>query len=66
MTKVEDIAKAVSSLGPSELAKFRAWFDAFDGERFDERTARDAEVGKLDRVVEQTLADFNSGRAHEP
>jgi hypothetical protein len=65
MTKVEDIAKAVSSLAPRELAKFRAWFDAFDGERFDERIARDAEAGKLNRLAEQALADFSSGRAHE-
>ena len=62
MTKVEDIAKAVSSLAPRELAKFRAWFDAFDGERFDQRIARDAEAGKLDRLAEEALADLKAGR----
>jgi hypothetical protein len=65
MTKVEDIAKAVSSLAPRELAKFRAWFDAFDGERFDERIARDAEAGKLDRLAEQALVDLKAGRARD-
>lgn len=30
MSTVEEIRKAVANLPPSELAAFRAWFDAFD------------------------------------
>jgi hypothetical protein len=32
MTTAEDIEKAVEQLAPRELARFRAWFEAFDGE----------------------------------
>jgi hypothetical protein len=30
MTTAEDIEKAVEQLAPHELARFRAWFEAFD------------------------------------
>ena len=33
--------------------------------RFDEKIERDAKVGKLDRLAEQALADFRTGRARE-
>jgi hypothetical protein len=65
MTKLEDIEKAVTKLAPAELAKFRAWFDAFDAARFDERLERDAESGKLDQLADKARADFRAGRARE-
>ncbi len=65
MSNVEDIEKAVENLAPGELAKFRAWFDEFDGARFDERIERDAGDGKLDRLAEQALAAHRDGRTRE-
>jgi hypothetical protein len=65
MGKIEDIEKAVSKLSPDELARFRAWFEAFDANCFDEKIEHDAKAGKLDRLAEQALADFRAGRAHE-
>ena len=62
MTKVEDIEKAISALAPKELAKFRAWFAAFEARRFDARIERDARSGKLDGLAEQALKDFKAGR----
>jgi hypothetical protein len=61
----DDLEKAVSKLPPDQLAKFRAWFEAFDGARFDEKIERDAKTGKLDRLAEQALADFQKGRTRE-
>ena len=55
-----DLEKAVATLAPDQLAKFRDWFDAFDAARFDAKIERDAATGKLDR-----LADFRKGRARE-
>jgi hypothetical protein len=63
MTKVEDIEKAVSALAPEELTRFRAWFEAFDAERFDAKIERDAAAGRLDHVADEALADLRSGRA---
>jgi hypothetical protein len=42
MRTVEDIEKAVAELPAAELDKFRAWFEAFDADRFDAKLERDA------------------------
>jgi hypothetical protein len=65
MTSIEDIEKAVADLPPQELAAFRAWFEAFDATRFDEKIERDAASGKFDRLADQAVADYRTGRARE-
>ena len=65
MTTVEDIEKAIQKLGAREFDRLRAWFDDYQAARFDEKIERDAEAGKLDRYVEQAVADFRKGRARE-
>ena len=65
MTKLDDTKNAVAGLAPDELARFREWFEAFDGARFDEKIERDALSGKLDRTAEQAVADFRKGHARE-
>jgi hypothetical protein len=65
MTTIVGIEKAVEKLTVDELAKFRAWFEAFDAARFDEKIERDAKSGKLDRLAEEAMADFRAGRARE-
>ncbi len=62
---VQDIEKAVAQLPPEELAAFRAWFEAFDAARFDEKIARDAASGRLDRLADEALADHRRGRSRE-
>jgi hypothetical protein len=56
MTAPEDIAKAVEQFAPRELARFRAWFEAFGAEQFDAAIERDAHAGKLDALAEEALA----------
>jgi hypothetical protein len=65
MSTVEDIEKAVAELPPDQLARFRAWFEAFDAPRFDEKIERDAKAGKFDQLAEQAIADYHAGRARE-
>jgi hypothetical protein len=65
MTTAEDIEKAVERLAPDELARFRAWFEAFDAERFDAALERDARAGKLDALAEEALAEHRAGRSRE-
>lgn len=59
---VEDLEKAVSKLPPDQLAKFRAWFEAFDAARFDGKIERDARSGKLDGFAEEALGDHKRGQ----
>ncbi|MGH7552015.1 MAG: hypothetical protein ACREMQ_03200 [Longimicrobiales bacterium] len=65
MSKIEDIEKAVERLSPEELAKFREWFEEFEERRFDERIARDAKAGKLDRLMAEARANHEAGRREE-
>lgn len=65
MTTLEEIEKAVSDLPIDQLAKFRAWFEEYEAARFDQKIERDATSGRLDRLAEQALADFRTGRARE-
>ena len=65
MTTAEDIEKAVEQLAPRELARFRAWFEAFDAEQFDAAIERDAQAGKLDALAEEALAAHRAGRSRE-
>jgi hypothetical protein len=62
---IEDIEKAVAKLSPEELAKFRAWFDEFEAERFDSKIERDVGTGRLDRLADEALAEHWAGRSRE-
>jgi hypothetical protein len=65
MKTVEEIEKAVEELPPDKLAKFRAWFEGFDAALFDRKIAQDAKSGKLDRLVDEAIADHKKGRSRE-
>jgi predicted transcriptional regulator len=62
MTTAEDIERAVAKLAPRELARFRAWFEAFDAEQFDAAIERDALAGKLDAPADDAFAVHPAGR----
>ncbi len=66
MTTLEDIEKAVTELPTDQFAKFRAWFEAFEGARFDQRIERDAPAGRLDRLAEQPGVRANCETFRKP
>ena len=59
----EDIEQAIEQLAPRELARFRAWFEAFDADRFDETIESDAHAGKLDAFAEEAVAAYRAGKS---
>ncbi len=65
MGKLEEIIIAVAELTSEEMAKFRRWFDEFDGELFDQRIERDAKAGKLDRLSQEAVEFHRNGTAGE-
>ena len=65
MPTLETAEQIVSQLNPAELAKFRHWFDTFDGQVWDDQIDADAEAGKLDALANEALAEFNAGKATE-
>ena len=65
MTTAEDIEKAVEQLPPLELARFRAWFEAFDADQFDAAIERDANAGKLNVFAEEAVAAHRAGKSRD-
>ena len=59
---VEELEKAVANLPPDKLAKFRAWFEEFAADAWDQKIEEDAENGKLDKLFQGSLDDLRDGR----
>jgi hypothetical protein len=62
---VEELEKAIAGLPADQLARLRAWFDDFMADEWDRQMARDAESGKLDKLVATSEEDFRAGRFRE-
>jgi hypothetical protein len=65
MRTTEDIQGAVEQLSPNELARFRAWFEVFDADRFDAAIERDAHDGKLGTFAEEAPVEYRAGRSRD-
>ena len=60
---VEDIEKAIMQLPQDQLRKFRAWYEKFDSEAWDEQIEKDAADGRLDALAEAAIADHKAGKS---
>jgi hypothetical protein len=63
MSELEELENRIRNLPPEDLAKFRAWFVEFDHVLWDRRIQTDSKTGKLDRLVNEALADYKAGKA---
>ena len=63
MSELEELENRIRNLPPEDLARFRAWFVEFDHVLWDRQIESDAKSGKLDRVVNEALADYKAGKA---
>jgi len=54
---IEKLELLIKSLSPEELAQFREWFAEFDAQVWDRQIDADATAGKLDRLIEESVAD---------
>ncbi len=59
---VEDVEKAVAKLPADQLKKFRAWYEKFDSDTWDEQSEKDISAGKLDALAEVAIADHKAGK----
>lgn len=60
--KLEEIQNAVTGLPKGDYDRFRDWFIDRDWELWDHQIEADSEAGKLDRLVEEALAEKKSGK----
>jgi len=63
MSGLEELENRIRNLPPADLAKFRAWFVEFDHVLWDRQIQSDVRSGKLDRLVNEALADYKAGKA---
>ena len=62
---VEDIEKAIIRLPQDQLKQFRAWYEKFDSDAWDEQIENDSAAGKLDSLANAAIADHKSGKSKE-
>lgn len=65
MTTAEEIEKAIEQLPPAEFARFRAWLEEFEANKFDAAIERDANSGKLDALAEEALTAYRAGQTRD-
>ena len=65
MATIHEIEKAVSALPLKELEQFRKWFGEFDAKTWDKRFEDDVVSGKLDKIAENAITDYDKGKYKE-
>ena len=63
MTRVEQIEREIQSLSAEEFARLRDWVLEQDWDEGDCQIERDAASGKLDRLMNEALADHAAGKS---
>ncbi len=58
---VEEVEKSVAKLAPDQLKKFRAWYEKFDSDTWDEQIEEDILAKKLDSLAEAAIVDHKAG-----
>ena len=62
MSTATEIERAIEQLPPAELARLRAWFAQFDGDRWDRQLEDDVAAGRLDAFGKEAVSDLRNGR----
>lgn len=63
MGEVEQIESRIKNLSSEDLAKLRAWFSEFDAQAWERQIEADSVAGKLDRLIEVSLAEHKAGKS---
>ena len=63
MGAIEKLELLVKSLSPEDLAKFREWFAEFDAQIWDRQIESDAAAGKLDRLIDESMAEHRENKS---
>ena len=60
MLALAEIENAVEHLPRREFSSFSAWFEKCEAERWDSEIEKDIDMGRLDSLGEEALAEFNN------
>ncbi|MBN4077153.1 hypothetical protein JYT48_02660 [Mariprofundus ferrooxydans] len=59
---IEEIENEIINLPQDQLREFRAWYEAFDSNTWDEQIEHDVVTGKLDALANAAIADHKTGK----
>jgi len=62
MTNIQLIEDQIQRLDDQSFATLRDWFVEYEHERWDRQITTDSEVGKLDLLADEALAEHRAGR----
>ena len=63
MGAVEKLELLIKSLSREELAQFREWFAEFDAQVWDRQIEADTAAGKLDRLIDESMAEHRANKS---
>jgi hypothetical protein len=63
MRKVEEIEEQIRALPREEFTELRNWFLEQDWLAWDVQIEADAKAGKLDKLISEAKAEYESGKA---
>ncbi len=65
MSTVKEIEEAISRLPKYEFAALREWLDEFEARIWDEQFEKDAKSGKLDKLAQKAVKDYQAKKCRE-
>jgi hypothetical protein len=65
MTTVQEIEQAVVKLPKRQLKDFTSWFESFDAKNWDEQIENDVKGGRLNKLAEKALKEYENGTCQE-
>lgn len=63
--KVEDLERDIRQLSREQLRQFRAWYEQFDSDAWDEQIEHDSKNGRLDDLAKQAIKEHQSGKTRK-
>lgn len=65
MSTVQEIEKAITRLPKNDLVVLREWFEEFEAKMWDDQFEGDVQSGKLEKLANEAIADFRTGKCKE-
>lgn len=62
MLSLQEIESAIAKLPEDDLSALRKWFYEFDARNWDKQLEADALSGKLDKLANKAIGDFQAGK----
>lgn len=62
MRSVEEIKAEIAKLAPSDVRQVAKWLAEYQARLWDKQIEEDAAAGKLDRFIEEALAEYKQGK----